>query len=67
MIGRLCTDSRRAGPGAAFLAYAGERADGRAHIADAAARGVAAVLFDPRDGFAWPAALKLPHAAVRDL
>lgn len=67
MIGRLCTDSRRAGPGAAFLAYAGERADGRAHIADAAARGAAAVLFDPRDGFAWPAALKLPHAAVRDL
>jgi UDP-N-acetylmuramoyl-L-alanyl-D-glutamate--2,6-diaminopimelate ligase len=67
MIGRLCTDSRRAGPGAAFLAYAGERADGRAHIADAAARGVAAVLFDPRDGFALPAALKLPHAAVRDL
>ncbi|HWA37547.1 MAG TPA: UDP-N-acetylmuramoyl-L-alanyl-D-glutamate--2,6-diaminopimelate ligase [Burkholderiales bacterium] len=67
MIGRLCTDSRRAGPGVAFLAYPGERADGRAHIADAAARGAAAVLFDPRDGFAWPAALRLPHLAVRDL
>jgi UDP-N-acetylmuramoyl-L-alanyl-D-glutamate--2,6-diaminopimelate ligase len=67
MIERLCTDSRRAGPGAAFLAYPGERADGRAHIADAAARGAAAVLYDPRDGFSWPAALRTPHAVVSDL
>jgi UDP-N-acetylmuramoyl-L-alanyl-D-glutamate--2,6-diaminopimelate ligase len=67
MIERLCADSRRAGPGAAFLAYPGERADGRAHIADALARGAAAVLYDPQDGFGWPAALRAPHAAVADL
>ena len=67
MIGRLTADSRRAGPGAAFLAYPGERADGRAHIAEAVSRGAAAVLYDPRDGFAWPSDLGVPHVAVRDL
>jgi UDP-N-acetylmuramoyl-L-alanyl-D-glutamate--2,6-diaminopimelate ligase len=67
MIERLCTDSRRAGAGAAFLAYPGEHADGRAHIADAVAKGAAAVLFDPRDGFAWPDALRVPHVPVTDL
>jgi UDP-N-acetylmuramoyl-L-alanyl-D-glutamate--2,6-diaminopimelate ligase len=67
MIERLGTDSRRAGPGTAFLAYPGERADGRAHIADAVARGAAAVLYDPRDGFEWPAGVRAPHAAVPDL
>jgi UDP-N-acetylmuramoyl-L-alanyl-D-glutamate--2,6-diaminopimelate ligase len=67
MIERLCADSRRAGPGAAFLAYPGERADGRAHIADAVARGAAAVLYDPQDGFGWPADVRAPHAAVAHL
>ena len=67
MIERLCTDSRRAAAGAAFLAYPGERADGRAHIPDAVAKGASAVLYDPRDGFAWPEALRVPHAPVADL
>ena len=40
-------DSRRAGPGSAFLALAGSRRHGMAHGADAVARGVAAVVFDP--------------------
>ncbi len=67
MIERLTTDSRRAGAGCAFLAYPGERADGRVHIADAVARGAAAVLYDPRDGFEWPPGLRVPQAAVADL
>jgi UDP-N-acetylmuramoyl-L-alanyl-D-glutamate--2,6-diaminopimelate ligase len=67
MIGRLTTDSRRAGPGAAFLAYPGERADGRAHIADAASRGASAVLYDPSDAFAWPQAVHVPHAPIAEL
>jgi UDP-N-acetylmuramoyl-L-alanyl-D-glutamate--2,6-diaminopimelate ligase len=33
MIERLSSDSRRCAPGVAFLAYPGEKADGRAHIA----------------------------------
>lgn len=67
MIERLCADSRGAGPGAAFLAYPGERADGRLHIPDAIARGAAAVLYDPQGGFDWPPAVHAPHAPVPDL
>ena len=67
MIERLSTDSRRAGAGTAFRAYPGERSDGRAHIADAVAGGAAAVLYDPRGGFAWPAALRAPHIDVPEL
>ena len=41
MIDRLTADSRRCAPGAAFFAYPGEAADGRAYIADAVRRGAA--------------------------
>ncbi len=40
----LTADSRKAGPGMLFAALPGTKADGRAFIADAVARGVAAVL-----------------------
>ena len=40
----LVADSRRVAPGDAFFAYPGERADGRAHVAQAVARGAAAVV-----------------------
>jgi len=66
MIQHLSTDSRRCAPGVAFLAYPGERADGRAHIADALARGASAVLWEERD-FHWRPEWRLPNAAVRDL
>lgn len=66
MIERLCSDSRRCAPGTAFLAYPGEQADGRAHIADALARGAAAVLWEA-DGFAWREEWRVPNVAVRDL
>ena len=39
MIERLTSDSRRCAPGVAFFAYPGTRADGRAFIGDALARG----------------------------
>ncbi len=59
VIERLTSDSRRCAPGVAFLAYPGERADGRAHIGEALARGAAAVRWE-RVGFAcseqWTAA-----------
>ena len=66
VIERLTSDSRRCAPGVAFLAYPGERADGRAHIGDAVARGAAAVLWEQK-GFAWPGALRAPNYAVPDL
>jgi UDP-N-acetylmuramoyl-L-alanyl-D-glutamate--2,6-diaminopimelate ligase len=64
MIERLAADSRRCTPGTAFFAYRGEKADGRAHIADALARGAAAVLWESGDGFVWRDAWRVPNAAV---
>ena len=51
-ITHLTADSRAARPGSLFAALPGTRTDGRAYIADAVARGAAAVL--AREGTAWP-------------
>jgi UDP-N-acetylmuramoyl-L-alanyl-D-glutamate--2,6-diaminopimelate ligase len=66
MIEALTSDSRRCAPGVAFLAYPGERADGRAHIADAIRRGASAVLWE-ESGFAWRHEWRVPNVAVRNL
>ena len=66
MIERLSSDSRRCAPGVAFFAYPGERADGRAHIAEAAARGAAAVLWE-EEGFAWRPEWRVPNVPVAGL
>jgi UDP-N-acetylmuramoyl-L-alanyl-D-glutamate--2,6-diaminopimelate ligase len=66
MIDRLTADSRRAGPGAAFFAWPGERADGRRHIPDAVGRGAAAVLWEA-EGFDWRAEWRVPNAPVAGL
>ena len=66
MIEHLSTDSRRCAPGVAFLAYPGERADGRAHIADALGRGASGVLWEERD-FRWRPEWRLPNVPVREL
>ena len=39
----VVTDSRRAGPGALFVAIAGERTDGHAHVGQVASAGGAAL------------------------
>jgi UDP-N-acetylmuramoyl-tripeptide--D-alanyl-D-alanine ligase len=44
MINGLCTDSREAVAGCAFVAFAGSRADGHAHVADALRAGARAAL-----------------------
>jgi len=66
MIEALSSDSRRCAPGVAFLAYPGEHADGRAHIADAIRRGASAVLWES-EGFAWRHEWNVPNVAVRGL
>src|SRR5512138_2527089 len=66
MITRLASDSRRCGPGSAFFAYPGEKADGRAHIADAVARGSAGILWEA-GGFSWRSAWRVPNVPVPDL
>ena len=66
MIEALASDSRRCAPGVAFLAYPGEKQDGRAHIADAIRRGASAVLWEA-NGFNWRHEWRVPNVAVHDL
>src|SRR5688572_25769267 len=66
MIEGLSSDSRRCGPGSAFLAYPGEAGDGRAHIADALRRGASAVLWEA-ERFAWRDEWRAPNLAVAGL
>src|SRR3990170_2192363 len=42
-VSAVCYDSRRAGPGALFVAVPGFRTDGHDHIGEASARGAVAV------------------------
>jgi UDP-N-acetylmuramoyl-L-alanyl-D-glutamate--2,6-diaminopimelate ligase len=65
-IGGISADSRRVRAGDAFVAYPGARTDGRHHIADALARGAAAVLWE-RDGFSWNDAWRVPNIAADGL
>ncbi|RRD29398.1 UDP-N-acetylmuramoyl-tripeptide--D-alanyl-D-alanine ligase [Actinomyces bowdenii] len=47
--GPIVTDSRQAAPGSLFVAVAGERTDGHAHLASAAARGAVGALVSDLD------------------
>jgi UDP-N-acetylmuramoyl-L-alanyl-D-glutamate--2,6-diaminopimelate ligase len=62
----LTTDSRQVKHGSVFLAYPGSARDGRAFIADAIAKGAAAVLWERR-GFEWNRRWDVPNLAVDDL
>lgn len=48
----ITADSRKVVPGCIFAAWPGVRTDGRRYLADAAARGAAALLWEDGDGFA---------------
>ncbi len=50
----ISLDSRRVAPGSLFLACAGRRSHGLAHLPEALARGAAAVLWEPAPGIARP-------------
>ena len=59
-------DSRAVQPGDLFLAFPGDGGDGRAHIAQALARGAAAVLWEAA-GFDWNPAWRVPNAPLPGL
>lgn len=63
----VADDSRQVRPGDLFLAYPGDLADGRRYIADAVARGAAAVLWEMADDFAWDAAWPVANLPARGL
>ncbi len=65
-ITRLVTDSRAVRQGDTFVAYPGERTDGRQFIAQAIAQGANAVIWEARH-FAWDAAWRIPNLPVADL
>ncbi|HTY04014.1 MAG TPA: Mur ligase domain-containing protein, partial [Rhodocyclaceae bacterium] len=61
--GGMSADSRTVGPGDTFVALPGKRADGRAFVADAVARGAVAVLHEAGTGISAP----VPCVAVPGL
>jgi UDP-N-acetylmuramoyl-L-alanyl-D-glutamate--2,6-diaminopimelate ligase len=63
---QISADSRRIVLGDIFFAFPGDDADGRRFISDAIERGASGVLYD-NDGFAWDAAIDLPHLAIANL
>ncbi|MGC2164943.1 MAG: UDP-N-acetylmuramoyl-L-alanyl-D-glutamate--2,6-diaminopimelate ligase, partial [Gallionella sp.] len=63
---RLVTDSREVMDGDTFVAYPGERADGRQYIPAAIAKGANAVLWDTHN-FTWNPAWQLPNLGIADL
>ncbi|MEO8003369.1 MAG: UDP-N-acetylmuramoyl-L-alanyl-D-glutamate--2,6-diaminopimelate ligase [Betaproteobacteria bacterium] len=62
----VALDSRKIKRGDLFLAYPGQRADGRAHIAQAISAGASAVIWE-RSGFQWDAGWRVPNLGVTDL
>jgi UDP-N-acetylmuramoyl-L-alanyl-D-glutamate--2,6-diaminopimelate ligase len=63
---RLRNDSRQVRRGDVFVAYPGERLDGRDFIAAAIANGAAAVLWE-RQGFEWPQAWQVANVGIPSL
>ncbi|MCE7914024.1 MAG: UDP-N-acetylmuramoyl-L-alanyl-D-glutamate--2,6-diaminopimelate ligase [Nitrosomonas sp. PRO4] len=65
-INNLVSDSRKINPGDTFLAYAGEKNDGRNYIPQAIAAGANAILWDPQD-FSWNPAWHIPALPISEL
>jgi UDP-N-acetylmuramoyl-L-alanyl-D-glutamate--2,6-diaminopimelate ligase len=65
-IDRLETDSRRVRQGDVFVAFPGERSDGRSYIPQAIAAGARAVVWEA-DGFGWSAQWRVPNVGIAGL
>lgn len=65
-IRNITSDSRKVGPGSAFLAYPGERVDGRDFIERAIAQGAAAVIWE-KSGYAWDPSWQVPNLPMDGL
>ena len=62
----LTADSRAVKLGSIFVAYPGTALDGRSFIAEAVARGAAAVIWE-RQGFTWDERWEVPNLGVENL
>ena len=65
-VTRLIADSRKIVPGDTFVAYPGEKQDGRKFIGQAIAAGANAVLWE-RDGFEWNPQWQVPNQGIDGL
>ena len=65
-IKNITADSRKVAQGSLFLAYPGEKIDGRGFIADAIKNGASAVLWDLED-FSWPAEWTVENIGIKNL
>lgn len=65
-VTHITGDSRQVRPGSVFLAYPGEKSDGRAYIAQAISQGAAAVLWE-QQGYQWREREQVPNLAVPGL
>ena len=65
-VARLVTDSRELKRGDTFVAYPGEKTDGRQFIAEVIAKGANAVIWEERN-FIWDEDWKVPNLGVSDL
>ncbi len=54
VVASFVVDSREAGPGSVFVAFAGEKVDGHAFVADAFGRGAIAALVERAPDGNWP-------------
>jgi UDP-N-acetylmuramoyl-L-alanyl-D-glutamate--2,6-diaminopimelate ligase len=62
----IAADSRQVRPGSLFLAYVGEKLDGRQFIAQAIQNGAAAVLWES-EGFVWNAEWDIENIGIKNL
>ena len=65
-IKNITADSRKVAQGSLFLAYPGEKIDGRNFIADAIKNGASAVLWD-LDDFSWPVEWTVENIGIKNL
>jgi UDP-N-acetylmuramoyl-L-alanyl-D-glutamate--2,6-diaminopimelate ligase len=65
-VKNITADSRKVQSGSLFLAYPGDKSDGRNYIADAIANGASAVLWDS-DKFEWNAAWDIENKPIKQL
>jgi len=62
----ITSDSRQVQAGSLFLAYPGDKADGRNYIDEAIKKGAVAVLWDPKD-FSWKPNWKIENTPIKNL
>ena len=62
----ITSDSRKVQAGSLFLAYPGDKADGRDYIDDAVKNGAVAILWDPKE-FSWRPHWKIENTPIKNL